>query len=486
MRQIKSKTKLATMDWTKFNQRMVPYFLVSPDQRRLAAVMKEDDWNYVQVNDERQNVYELLFGMMFSPDSRRIAYFAMEESGKIITIVDDENFGSYMMVMPESLEFSPDSRQFAYTVKSHDGSCVVIDGEEQQTYKGILEYDTIFNPGREGYAYGAYDGEQWHVITDQGRQGPFEALGKLIFSPGGERLGYKARINGKEALILDGEQQKPYDHVDNPHFNRDGSFYAYAARDGNQWVAVVNGVEQGRYDDLGLTDRSISDVGDHLVYCAKKAGQAYLVADGLELGPYPDVLMDSVTLSPDGNRLAFATKTGAKGFLGLLPKKEFHMIIDGEPGEVFNDLALVLFSPDSSRYLYLAKRGGKEVLVIDGVVHGPFEGQIGIGEKSFSPDSSRVMYAIYAKNELYICVDDQRFGPYKSADEFTFSPDGSHFAYPALVEGRQSVVLDGEEGETFDNIVVLGGGKVVFDSAKEFHYIATQGMDWYRVEEVIT
>jgi hypothetical protein len=48
------------------------------------------------------------------------------------------------------------------------------------------------------------------------------------------------------------------------------------------------------------------------------------------------------------------------------------------------------------------------------------------------------------------------------------------------------VHLDGEEGETFDDIIVLGGGKVVFDSSDEFHYLATHGNDWYRVEEVIT
>jgi hypothetical protein len=47
------------------------------------------------------------------------------------------------------------------------------------------------------------------------------------------------------------------------------------------------------------------------------------------------------------------------------------------------------------------------------------------------------------------------------------------------------VVIDGKEGKQYDVIITKGGGKILFDSADRFHYLAAKGNEIYLVEEEI-
>jgi shikimate kinase len=58
-------------------------------------------------------------------------------------------------------------------------------------------------------------------------------------------------------------------------------------------------------------------------------------------------------------------------------------------------------------------------------------------------------------------------------------------AYVAKVSDKWFVVVDGKEEKQYDDIVTLGGGKVVFDSEDSLHYLARKGNSIYLVEEKI-
>jgi len=66
-----------------------------------------------------------------------------------------------------------------------------------------------------------------------------------------------------------------------------------------------------------------------------------------------------------------------------------------------------------------------------------------------------------------------------------FSPDSKRVAYGAFLEGKGFVVVDGEEGKSYDGIITSVGGGIIFDSSDSLHYLAVKGSDVFLVEEKI-
>ena len=50
---------------------------------------------------------------------------------------------------------------------------------------------------------------------------------------------------------------------------------------------------------------------------------------------------------------------------------------------------------------------------------------------------------------------------------------------------RRFVVIDGREGERYDDIITVGGAKIIFDSADTLRYFAQKGSDICSVKEKI-
>jgi Tol biopolymer transport system component len=98
-------------------------------------------------------------------------------------------------------------------------------------------------------------------------------------------------------------------------------------------------------------------------------------------------------------------------------------------------------SPDSSRLAYLAKRGDKWLVVVDGVERKEYDG-IGKGSPLFSPDGMRV-------------------------------------GYGAGRGGKQLVVVDGVEGKEYNGF--LTGSRMVFDGPRSLHTLAVVGREFFRV-----
>ncbi|HOK09763.1 MAG TPA: hypothetical protein PLJ10_08895, partial [Candidatus Hydrogenedens sp.] len=65
-----------------------------------------------------------------------------------------------------------------------------------------------------------------------------------------------------------------------------------------------------------------------------------------------------------------------------------------------------IFSADSRRVAYSAKRGGKWFVVVDGEEGKEYDG-IGAGSLIFSPDSRRVMYSAGRGNKRFVVVDGE-------------------------------------------------------------------------------
>jgi hypothetical protein len=122
-------------------------------------------------------------------------------------------------------------------------------------------------------------------------------------------------------------------------------------------------------------------------------------------------------------------------------------VLDGNEGRVYDGIAnLVMFSSDSRRFAFRARRGRDSFVVVDGEEWKPFQK---IETMKFSPDGRRFGFCAATGPGHRVVVDREMIGPeyrWIIANQFDFSPDGEHVAYAAIGhDDRARMVVDGSE-----------------------------------------
>jgi hypothetical protein len=120
---------------------------------------------------------------------------------------------------------------------------------------------------------------------------------------------------------------------------------------------VVNGEEQRPFDEIGAA--ALTRVGSHYAYVARSGNGSVLVYDGEEKKLTTRSFPAHVTLSLDGKRVAYAAVTpGGNGV---------SVVVNDQPQARYEQVLGIRFSPDGERVIVIARRGGKSILVADGV-----------------------------------------------------------------------------------------------------------------------
>jgi len=256
------------------------------------------------------------------------------------------------------------------------------------------------------------------------------------------------------------EEQKlgaDYDEIRSLKISSDGCHMAYVITRGGKSLAVIDGREGPEHDEIGLIE--LSPTGTRAAYTAKEEGKWFVVVDGQPGSKHDGT--KSVVFSPDGRRTAYAAQSG----------KKWSVVVDSQPGPEYDEVGPPTFSQDSGRMGYTAKLGSTWHAVVDGQPEADFD-QIAVGSVTFnrttaffesivfSPDSRRVAY-LARKSEKWLMVIDGRPGPEYdeikravfSFDEYgrpdgpsyslAFSSEGKHVAYAARVDNKWSVIVDG-------------------------------------------
>ena len=178
---------------------------VSPDGAHVACVARGENKQFVVVVDGKGGKPHGGVGnniLVFSPDSKRVAYAAQVGARtKPFVVVDGKEEGQYDAIGTGSLTFSPDSTHVAYTVKARDKQFAVVDGREDSRYDQVTA--PVFSPNSAHVAYGAKNGDQWSAVVD-GKEGPhYDAMlrgGGIVFdSP--DTLHYLAQ-NGQTIYLI--------------------------------------------------------------------------------------------------------------------------------------------------------------------------------------------------------------------------------------------------------------------------------------------
>ncbi len=209
---------------------------------------------------------------------------------------------------------------------------------------------------------------------------------------------------------------------------------AYATMESGK-IVVVDGKKEAKYINLGK-DLIFSPNGKHLAYGAYDGNNWFVVMDGIEGKKYGDFIEHSIVFSPDSQKIAYVANEIGKWFV----------VVDGNEESKYDRIGIpLLFSPDSKRIAYFAAEGVKGFVVVDG-------------------------------------KEEKRYEP---IGNLTFSPDSKRVAYGAKKGKESQVVVDGKEGKKYDSIVTVNGGKIIFDSPDNLHYIALKDNSVYLVQERI-
>ena len=321
-------------------------------------------------------------------------------------------------------------------------------------------------------AYGARRANGWFVVVGDQEFGPYEFLGSstgIQFSRDGARLAFAGQVNKKWCVILDGKPQPAYDNLGPLVFSPDGKRVAYAAmqKEGQRekWQVVADG-KGGSFDAIGE---------------------------------------ETLQFSPDGKHLAYAVQTGG----------QWCVVLDGKPGEKYDGIGQVKFSPNSQVLAYVAKRQQMEAVVAESVV-GPalpaarvdgqrpaqpalpaakesqprFFDRIGGGTLVFSPSGRHLAYVAGHHPQdgrgrwSFVVADGNRKPRYDMVGYLTFTPDGRWPVY-AAVKGKKTftVVEDKEATHQYDAIWMPRGEPLRFVAPTRFRYLAVKEGSIYLVEE---
>jgi hypothetical protein len=122
----------------------------SPDSTRLGYVAARGGKKFVVINGEEGQEYEEIWAFQFSPDSRRVVYGVAQRGGfffrgaKEFVVLDGQEGRKYAQNAPlsgiagDTLLFSPDSKHIAYWAALGGKGMIVVDAEEVAAYDGLL------------------------------------------------------------------------------------------------------------------------------------------------------------------------------------------------------------------------------------------------------------------------------------------------------------------------------------------------------------
>lgn len=110
-----------------------------------------------------------------------------------------------------------------------------------------------------------------------------------------------------------------------------------------------------------------------------------------------------------------------------------------------NFLAGSLWSPDGKHVAWLAVRGSKCILVVDGVESEPWD-NLRNGVVSLSADWSRVGFVAEDGKKTFAVLDGKKLGgEFDEVESIVISPDGRRVALQAIRERKRILLVDGQQ-----------------------------------------
>lgn len=352
----------------------IPVF--SPDSRRFGYAFRvgtnEEGREGVSVDGKTGPLFDDVSDPIFSRDSSRHAYEAVEKEKKIV-VVDHRPLGMEFDGADHPV-FSPRGDRVAYrgwfdlpNIKGenedededrpHQRYYIVLDGVRGEEYDFVGW--PIFSPDGQKMAFEAQRGKEMFMIVGDARGESFDYVGSPAFSPDGRRLAYAASSGERFILIIDGRRTGPdFESMKDPFFSPDSKRVACIAIRkaenryknlpplGGKECLVVDGVP-GEDCDM-VHDPVFSANSRHFGYTMSQDDKWFVVVDGTKFG-HEFSYSDGPAFSPDGRRFAFVAEKGGEGFI----------VCGDQRSESFDVVRSPVFSPDGKKIAFGAKKGNE-------------------------------------------------------------------------------------------------------------------------------
>jgi len=306
----------------------------SADGKHLAYVAKSKDRMMVVVDGKEEKSYEHvedLFHPRFSPDGQHLAYIASQPAlgfppVKMFMVLDGKERKGYQLV--EGILFSHDSRHLAYNADRewNRRTTVVLDGKEGPTFDQIS--GTRFSPDGNHIGYVAFNrtngsprsmGKHFAVI-DGKEQKHYKSVSSIQFSPDSRHVTYIAGVDTSSMRILvrDGVDLK-YADANPGTFSPDSQHLAYAARFGTNWLVLLDGKRLDPQPKLARAEPMLSPVtgvsfspdSRHIAYVRLTETNSLVVLDGKVIAT-PDEVLIGPRFTSDSRRVAYVVGHGSE------------------------------------------------------------------------------------------------------------------------------------------------------------------------------
>jgi hypothetical protein len=337
----------------------------SPDSKRAAYVGEKAGMTTVVVEGLPGKAHAGLAGsagVIWSRDSKRWGIMVRDtRAGKEYVVVDDvpgrrhdglvvpvsTNLAASIVVeytAERGIVFSADSRRVAYGAYEGKHALLIVDGAEvaRQESKRVKRKDAKGN----------------EIELSEG------GISEISFSPAGDRLAYSVSQGlEKQWFVVDGKKEKEHLAIPFGRFSSDGKHFAYFGITGPKAVLVRDGAQDKTFDappeDVGYLVEALafSPDGNRLAAAVHRNGKAVVIGDVAESSAYDAAIRP--LFSPDGQRLCFIGIKKDNGYVVLDN-------VEGKPFEDYVPPG-PFFRSDSRHICYCAKFGGEWRVAVDGL-----------------------------------------------------------------------------------------------------------------------
>ena len=455
--------------------------------------IQDPDWRiYADGSAERLTT-------LFSPDGTRWAY-AAKTMNKWVMVVDNNISQGFDAIA--TYVFSGDGNHLAYEAKDGGKWAVVLDNRKGPQYDG-LQFNPAFSPDSQHMAYAAKKGERWVVVIDGRESVEYEAIvcGDPVFSPDSKHVAYAAKKDGKWFVVRDGQPGSHHDFIIGRTksfvllntilfsvvYSTDSKHLAYVAMNGRKAVLVVDGVPGREYDDVSM-QQPFSPDGKRFAHSAWRAGKCIVVTDGTEGTEYDGIADVGPVFSRDSKHVGYMAckgKNPAVWFV-VVDDKPFreHSLVAANKQTFFNCGTCLAYSAMNEEGKWSLFVDGKEGAQYDAIGNFALFGFKG-ANPFFSPDGRRMAYVATKGQKTFVVVDGSPENEFDAINWFDaikdrgiiFSPDGKITAYTARTAGKWCAVINGRPGQPYDEI---RAGSIVFShTGGHTAYVAKKGPSWF-------
>lgn len=341
---------------------------------------------------------------------------------------------------------SPDREHLAEVWSQPGYQFVRIDGQDGPKFADIGINGLSWSPDNSGVAFAASTPAGW-VVSAKGRlSGPWVGIGELVWSPDGKHFAYSAQEKQFWTVVTDFRMGTYYDEIKSRSIvlSPDGARIGYVVEDGRAIRAVVDERAGPKFDGIGHL--TFSGDSRHHIYLARRGDAAFLVVDEVITQNYETIA--DLVVAPRGFHWAILA----------LVNGQWHAVIDGTKSPPFRSISSPVFSPDGRRIAYYARRGEKNLVVVDAHESVLYD-EIAPFSLTFDADSRHTAFSARRDKRWRVVMDEAEGPEYDAVSNPVVA--GDSLAYVASRNRERFVVVNGVEGRHYswiDNVVLSADG----------------------------